>query len=120
LPGGTGAGLTKRARDELRPGDALLFDWHRLAICCAVAGDITLRKGTASEAARRGYRPLAGEGTPVYAHPRAFPHLAGRPLSIDVRRRFGLRRFVSDLPGDFGLRAVLGRLPDQTPGGPAR
>jgi hypothetical protein len=121
LPGGSGAGLTERARDELRPGEALLFDWHRLAICCAVAGEVTLRRGTRREAERRGFRPLSADPrTPLFAHPRAFPHLAGRPLSIDCRRRLGVRRFVSDLPTDFGLRSVFGRLPEHTPGGHVR
>ena len=40
----------------------------------------------------------------------AYPHLAGRDVTIDCRRRAGLRRFVSDLPPDFGLRASFGRL----------
>jgi hypothetical protein len=31
---------------------------------------------------------------------------------IDARKTLGVRRFVSDLPGDFGLRAVMGRLPE--------
>src|SRR3712207_7165783 len=35
--------LTERARAELRPGEALVFDWHTLAICCAAAGDVSLR-----------------------------------------------------------------------------
>jgi hypothetical protein len=41
----------------------------------------------------------------------AYPHLARRDVAIDSRRVFGLRRFTSNLPPDFGLRASLGRLP---------
>ena len=47
---------------------------------------------------------------PVFVHRQAFPHLAGRDVAVDCRRRLGLRHFVSDLPPDFGLRASLGRL----------
>jgi hypothetical protein len=39
----------------------------------------------------------------------AVPHLARRDVTIDCRRALGMRRFRSDLPPDFGLRAVLGR-----------
>jgi hypothetical protein len=28
--------VTSEARDALEPGEALVFDWHRVAICCAV------------------------------------------------------------------------------------
>ena len=49
----------------------------------------------------------------MFAHPRAYVHLAGRRLEIDCKRRLGMRFFTSDLPPDFGLRAVLGRVPDQ-------
>ena len=31
--------VTSEARDALEPGEALVFDWHRVAICCAVAGE---------------------------------------------------------------------------------
>jgi hypothetical protein len=43
-----------------------------------------------------------------------FPHLAGRQIKLDARKTFGIRRFSSDLPGDFGLRAVMGYLPEST------
>ena len=33
-------------------------------------------------------------------------------LVLDARKTLGVRRFVSSLPGDFGLRAVMGRLPE--------
>jgi len=119
LTGEPGARLTDRAKEELRPGEALVFDWHRLAICCAAAGEVSLRRTSEAEVGRRGFRPLTEEGgAPVYAHPRAYPHLAGRPLEVDCRRRLGLRRFTSNLPADFGLRAVFGRVPaDSTTGG---
>jgi hypothetical protein len=99
----------------LRDDEALVLDWHRIAICCAAAGDVSLhlaprRRIETSPA----YRPLATDPpAAVYVHRMALPHLAGREVLVDCRRRLGVRRFSSDLPPDFGLRAVLGRLPDQ-------
>jgi hypothetical protein len=66
---------------------------------------------------RRGLVRLKGEA-PIYAARAIFPHLAGRELVIDARKSLGLRRFTSNLPGDFGLRAVMGHLPE--PGKTAR
>jgi hypothetical protein len=88
-----------------------VFDWHRVAICCAAAGEVSLRSAprTRLEASSH-YRPLS-DAPPVFAHRLAYPHLASRDLGIDVRRVLGMRRFTSDLPSDFGLRASLGRLP---------
>jgi hypothetical protein len=103
--------LTEAAQGELRPGEALVFDWHRLAICCAAAGDVSLRRTTTREAERSQALVRLTEDAPVYAHRHAYSHLAGIPLTIDCRRRLGLRRFKSDLPSDFGLRAIFGRLP---------
>ena len=106
--------LTPSARDALRPGEALVLDWLRLAMCCAGAGEASLyamREDGARK--RRGLVRLKGE-EPVYAARAIFPHLAGRRVVLDVRRTFGFRRFVSNLPGDFGLRAVMGRLPEET------
>ncbi len=34
--------LTPAARELLRPDEALVLDWHRLTICCAGAGEISL------------------------------------------------------------------------------
>ena len=113
--------VTERAREELRAGEALVFDWHRVAICCAAAGEVTLRRTTVDEARRRGFRPLTANGDPpLYAHPRAYPHLAGRSFAVDCKRRLGVRRFTSNLPADFGLRAVLGRLPADSISGGSR
>jgi hypothetical protein len=103
--------LTQAARSELRPGEALVFDWHRLAICCAAAGDVSLRRTTTREAERSQALVRLTEDAPVYAHRHAYSHLAGVPLRIDCRRLLGLRRFKSNLPFDFGLRAIFGRLP---------
>jgi hypothetical protein len=103
--------LTLQARTELNGDEALVFDWHRVAICCAVAGEVSLRPVSRGQVeANRWYRPLPStEGTRVYAHRMAVPHLARRDVTIDCRRMLGMRRFRSDLPPDFGLRAVLGR-----------
>jgi hypothetical protein len=107
--------LTERAREQLRPGEALVFDWHRVAICCAVAGEVSLRRTSereVEEAPR--LRRLSGPcELPVFAHERAYVHLVDRPVRIDCKRWLGMRFFTSNLPPDFGLRAVMGRLPDQ-------
>ncbi len=107
--------ITSEARAALRPGEALVFDWHRVAICCAVAGEVSLRRTSTREIERSGaFRRLPGAGdTPVFAHRRAYAELARRPLVVDCKRRLGRRWFSSDLPADFGLRSALGRLPDQ-------
>ena len=93
-----------------------MFDWHRVAICCAVAGEVSLRRTSMSEVNRSGnfVRLSPAEETPVFAHRRAYAQLADRPLTVDCRRRFGRRFFTSDLPADFGLRAAFGRLPNHT------
>ena len=103
--------LTPGARGLLRPGEALVLDWHRMAICCAGAGEMSLY-ATPEEGARRrkGLVRIKGHD-PVYAARAIFPHLAGREVELDARKTFGLRRFTSDLPRDFGLRAVMGYLP---------
>ncbi len=94
----------------LRPGEALILDWHRLALCCAGAGESSLYVMKEEGARKRkGLVRLKGE-EPVYAARAIFPHLAGREVNLDAQKVLGLRRFTSDLPGDFGLRAVMGRL----------
>ncbi len=104
--------LTPAARDLLRPDEALVLDWHRLAVCCAGAGEMSLYAASEESARRRkGLVRLKGED-PVYAARAIFPHLAGREVKLDARKTLGFRRFFSDLPGDFGLRAVMGRLPE--------
>jgi hypothetical protein len=110
--------LTPQARMELSQDEALVFDWHRVAICCAVAGEVSLRRASCDSVEDSGsFRPLPSDrGTRVYAHRLAVPHLARRDVTIDCRRTLGMRRFRSDLPPDFGLRAVFGRI-EQTPGG---
>jgi hypothetical protein len=103
--------LTEQARSELGGDEALVFDWHRVAICCACAGEVSLRRAPRrSVEGRRAYRPLpCDQDAAVYAHRMAVPHLARRDVTVDCRRMLGMRRFSTDLPPDFGLRAVLGR-----------
>jgi hypothetical protein len=104
--------LTPAARELLRPGEALVLDWHRVAICCAGAGEVSLYPMKEEKAkGRRGLVRVEGEA-PVYAARAVFPHLAGREVVLDARKSLGVRRFISNLPGDFGLRAVMGRLPE--------
>jgi hypothetical protein len=111
--------LTAEARSEMRQHEVLVFDWHRVAICCACAGEVSLHCAPRSTVERKAtYRPLPSNGAGrVFAHRMALPHLARRDVTVDCRRTFGLRRFHSDLPPDFGLRAVLGRADGQTQGG---
>ena len=98
----------------LRPGEAIVLDWHRLAICCAGAGEMSLYAAREEGLRRRkGLVRLKGED-PIYAARAIFPHLAGRRVRLDARKTLGVRRFTSDLPGDFGLRAAMGRLPEVT------
>lgn len=104
--------LTPGARGLLRPGEALVIDWHRLSVCCAGAGEMSLyATGEEDARRRRGLVRLKG-GDPIYAARAIFPHLAGRGVRLDGRRTLGFRRFTSNLPRDFGLRAVMGRLPE--------
>jgi hypothetical protein len=107
--------LTPRAEELLRPGEALVFEWHRLAICCAGAGETSLsvmKEETARK--RKGLVRLAGGRpgeVPIYAARAIAPHLAGRKITLDARKLLGVRFFSSDLPKDFGLRSIFGRLP---------
>ena len=104
--------LTPQARQLLRSDEVLVLDWHRMAICCAGAGEMSLYVMKEEKArGRKGLVPLKGE-TPIYAARAIFPHLAGREVIVDAHRTFGVRRFSSNLPGDFGLRAIMGRLPE--------
>jgi hypothetical protein len=104
--------LAPQARQLLGPDEALVFDWHRMAICCAGAGEMSLYAMKEEKArGRKDLVCLEGE-TPIYAARAIFPHLAGHEVIVDARRIFGVRRFTSNLPGDFGLRAIMGRLPE--------
>jgi len=104
--------LTPAARELLRPGEALVFDWHRMAICCAGAGEMSLyAAGEEGLRRRKGLVRLKGEA-PIYAARAIFPHLAGDKVIVDARRTLGVRCFTSNLPGDFGLRTIMGRLPE--------
>src|ERR687898_1973577 len=102
--------LTPQARQLLRPDEALVLDWHRMAICCA--GEMRLYVMKEEKArGRKGLVRLRDEAS-TYAARAIFPHLAGCEVIVDARRTFGVRRFTSNLPGDFGLRAIRGRLPE--------
>jgi hypothetical protein len=111
--------LTPAARELLRPGEALVLEWHRLAICCAGAGETslsvakeeTVRKRKGLVQVKNDNGSLATDKPPVYAAQTILPHLLGWEIEVDARRVFGIRHFSSDLPRDFGLRSVFGRLP---------
>ncbi len=103
--------MTPAARDMLRSGEALILDWHRMAVCCAGAGEASLYAMREEGARRRkGLVRLKGEA-PIYAARAIFQHLSGCEVVLDAKRTLGIRRFTSNLPTDFGLRAVFGRLP---------
>jgi hypothetical protein len=107
--------LTAAAQAALNDDEVLVFAWHRVPICCAIAGEVSIQAMPRRIVQRHPdrYRPLPSEPPGrVHAARAALPHLLGRPVTVDGGRRFGMRRFVSDLPADFGLRAVLGRSPD--------
>jgi hypothetical protein len=108
--------LTPAARGLLRPDEVLVLEWHRLAICCAGAGETSLsvmKEKTARK--RKGLvrlKPNDAEDDPaVYAARAIFPHVAGWEIKIDARKVLGVRFFTSDLPRDFGLRSIFGNLP---------
>ena len=86
--------VTSEASEALAPGEALVFDWHRVAICCAVAGEVSLRRTSMREVERAGsfVRLSSREQAPVFAHRRAYVQLADRQLTVGCRRRFGRRR----------------------------
>jgi hypothetical protein len=111
--------LTPRARAALRSGEVLVVDWHRVAICCAAAGDVSLRPAARDRLngwAGPRFRPMACDPPDaVVVHEQAFGHLVGLDVLVDCRTVLGVRSFSSDLPTDFGLRASLGRLPDPLP-----
>jgi hypothetical protein len=114
--------LTDQAQQALDPDEVLLFDWHRVAICCATAGETSLRAvpraQLAGSSARRFRSAECDPPAAALVHERAYPHIVGRDVVVDCRRRLGLRQFTTDLPADFGLRASLGRLPGHIhPGG---
>jgi hypothetical protein len=110
--------VSARAKGELRPAEVLVFDWVRLAMCCAVAGEVSLRCTTGREAqGSPAFVRLRTEdgGSLVFAHRRAYPMLVGRRIEIDCRRRLRVRSFGSSLPPDLGLRASFGRMASQRP-----
>jgi hypothetical protein len=51
--------LTSQARTELKGDEALVFDWHWVAICCARAGEVSLRPAARERVeASRSFRPF--------------------------------------------------------------
>lgn len=98
--------LTIAAREALRADEVVFFDWHATGLCCADAGEFSVRPLRRSNLPRRA-RLL--EKDLVYAHPIAWVHLAELPVTIDCRPLWRWRRFTTDLPPDAGLRCCLGR-----------
>ncbi|MBA3388330.1 MAG: hypothetical protein H0U02_03070, partial [Rubrobacter sp.] len=83
--------MTPAARDMLRSGEALILDWHRMAVCCAGAGEASLYAMREEGARRRkGLVRLKGEA-PIYAARAIFQHLSGREVVLDAKRTLGIR-----------------------------
>ncbi|GAA4087036.1 hypothetical protein [Nonomuraea soli] len=98
--------LTPAALDALRGDEVVYFDWHVTGLCCADAGEFSVRALRRTKVPRRARRL----GDQVYAHPTAWVHLAELTVAVDCRPLGRWRRFISDLPPDAGLRSCLGRL----------
>jgi hypothetical protein len=98
--------LTPAAREALRAHEVVFFDWHVTGLCCADAGEFSVRPLRRSRLPRNARR--LGIDL-VYAHPTAWAHLAELPVTIDCRPLGRWRRFTTDLPPDAGLRCCLGR-----------
>ena len=93
----------------------LVLDWHRMAICCAGAGEASLYAANKAGLRRRKELVRLKGEDPIYAaHSLSSPHVAGREIKLEANKTFGVRRFTSDLPGNFGLRAVMVYLPGRT------
>ncbi|HEY6738250.1 MAG TPA: hypothetical protein VI076_05320 [Actinopolymorphaceae bacterium] len=98
--------LADSARAGLRPGEVVLVDWHVTGLCCADAGEFSVRAIPRARVPRT-MRRVADE---VYVHPTAWAHLAEHDVEVRCRTYWRIRRFTTDLPPDAGLRACFGRL----------
>lgn len=98
--------LTAAARQALRGDEVIFFDWHVVGLCCADAGEFSVRPLRQRLLPRRA-RQIGAD--PVFAHPTAWVHLYELPVTIDCRPWGRWRRFTTDLPPDAGLRCCLGR-----------
>jgi len=98
--------LTDAACDALGADEVVFIDWHVTGLCCADAGEFSVRPLRRSLLPRRA-RSLGTDL--VYAHPTAWVHLVELPVTIDCRPIWRWRRFTTDLPPDAGLRCCLGR-----------
>lgn len=97
--------LTAAAHEALGEDEVIFFDWHITGLCCADAGEFSVRAVRRSRLPRRARRL----GDSVFAHPLAWVHLVDQPVTIDCRPLWRWRRFTTDLPPDAGLRCCLGR-----------
>jgi hypothetical protein len=76
------------------------------------AGEASLyAAGVEGLSRRKGLVRLKGED-PIFAARDIVPHLAGREIKLDARKTLGIRRLSSNVHADFGLRAVMGYLPE--------
>lgn len=105
--------LTERASVALRGDEVILVDWHVTGLCCADAGEFSVRAIRRSRLPKK-MRP-GNPNRSVYVHPTAWAHLAELDVDIDCRMFGRWRRFTTNLPPDAGLRACMGRLHDVHP-----
>ncbi|MQA82632.1 MAG: hypothetical protein GEV10_29930 [Streptosporangiales bacterium] len=102
--------LTAMARTALRPDEVVFIDWHVTGLCCADAGEFSVRPIQKRRLPRRTRPADAEPDQSVYVHPTAWAHLAAVDVTVDCRRILKVRHFTTDLPPDAGLRACMGRL----------
>jgi hypothetical protein len=58
-----GIHCSEAAQAALNADEALVFDWLRVAICCAAAGEVSLRRDSHALLERSAsFRPLAHDG----------------------------------------------------------
>ena len=108
--------MTPAAQELLRPGEALVLDWHRMAICCAGAGESSLYAMKEEGARKRkGLVRLKGED-PIYAARAIFPHLAGRGVSGGCPQDTGLPLLHLRLAGRLRTSGRHGTLAGARPG----
>src|SRR5215208_6410346 len=92
--------LTPQARQWLRPGEALVFDWHRMAICCAGAGEMS-HYAMREEKARGRKGPVhLKEENLIDATRFISPQLARGEEIVENRRTLSVRSFNTNMNGE--------------------
>ena len=100
---------TEAAGNALHEGEALVFDWYRVAnlLRGGRRGAPLRRDSSARLAASPSFRRLDDE-LPIYAHRMAYPHLVSREVTIDCTRLLGRRRSRLRSPDGLGSTSFAG------------